>query len=434
MVGTPSTSKSGPIVESRPPMPSGSISTMRRWVMLALGVFAQASSAVVVHGVPFLLDALTDAGLPLPTAGLLVAMPTVGLVCTLIAWGYLVDRIGERTVLVAGTLVMCVAGTAAVFTSNHLMLGALLFVGGIGAASTNGASGRVIVGWFPPHRRGLAMGIRQTAQPLGVGIGAMAIPYVAETFGVAAAIAVPAAMAAVAAVGCLIGIIDPPRPPIARTDRVNPYRGSGTLWRIHGVSILLVLPQGTLWTFALLWLHRDIGWSMATAGALVTATQLLGAFGRIGAGAWSDRVGSRMGPLRIIALAAVATMAALGITAWTHWWWAAIPLMVIASVVTVSDNGLAFTAVAEIAGPYWSGRGLGIQNTGQNLVMAAVPPVFGALIVATGFPATYLLAAIAAAVAVPLVPADADNLGSFSTRTGRQGTAQGKSDRAIRYR
>ncbi|BDT88366.1 MFS transporter [Nocardia cyriacigeorgica] len=375
--------------------------------MLGLGVFAQASSAVFVHGVPFLLPALTDRGMPLATAGLLVAMPTVGLVCTLIAWGYVVDRIGERKVLVAGPLLMFVAGAAAATTSSYPALGVLLFLGGVGAASTNGASGRVIVGWFPPHRRGLAMGIRQTAQPLGVGVGAVAIPWVAGAHGVAVAILVPALMAAVAAVGCLLGIVDPPRPKGSAADRANPYRGSTTLLRIHAVSVLLVFPQATVWTFALLWLHRDIGWSLPVAGILVTATQLLGAAGRIGAGAWSDRVGSRLGPLRSVAIAAVLTMAALALAAWAQWWWLAIPLLVIASVVTVSDNGLAFTAVAEIAGPYWSGRGLGIQNTGQNLVLAVVPPVFGALITYSGFPATYLAAAALAAIAIPLVPKDA---------------------------
>ncbi|AVH22836.1 MFS transporter [Nocardia cyriacigeorgica] len=375
--------------------------------MLGLGVFAQASSAVFVHGVPFLLPALSDRGMPLATAGLLVAMPTVGLVCTLIAWGYVVDRIGERKVLVAGPLLMFVAGAAAATASSYPALGVLLFLGGVGAASTNGASGRVIVGWFPPHRRGLAMGIRQTAQPLGVGVGAVAIPLVAGAHGVAAAILVPASMAAVAAVGCLAGIVDPPRPKGSAADRANPYRGSTTLLRIHAVSVLLVFPQATVWTFALLWLHRDIGWSLPVAGALVTATQLLGAAGRIGAGAWSDRVGSRLGPLRSVAIAAVLTMAALALAAWAQWWWLAIPLLVIASVVTVSDNGLAFTAVAEIAGPYWSGRGLGIQNTGQNLVLAIVPPVFGALITHAGFPATYLAAAALAVIAIPLVPKDA---------------------------
>lgn len=379
---------------------------VRRWSMLGLGVFAQSASAVFINGVPFLLPALTADGMPLATAGLLVAMPTIGLVCTLIAWGYVVDRIGEHRVLVGGPLLMFGAGIAAATVSNYVALGALLFLGGIGAASTNGASGRVIVGWFPPQRRGLAMGIRQTAQPLGVGIGALAIPAVAAAHGVSAAILVPAVMAGAAAVGCFVGIVDPPRPEGAASDRANPYRGDSTLWRIHAVSVLLCIPQGTVWTFALLWLHRDVGWSLPVAGILVTGTQILGAFGRIGAGAWSDRVGSRLGPLRTVAIAAVISMAALALAAWTHTWWAAIPLLVAASVISVSDNGLAFTAVAEIAGPYWSGRGLGIQNTGQNLAMAAIPPVFGALITASGFPATYLVAAVLAVAAVPLVPRD----------------------------
>ncbi|MGA4792357.1 MFS transporter [Nocardia sp. AB354] len=376
----------------------------RRWTMLALGVFAQSSSAVIVHGTPFLLPALTDRGMPLATAGLLVAMPTVGLVCTLIAWGYIVDRVGERTVLVAGPVVMCVAGVAAATVTNYGILGVLLFLAGMGAASTNGASGRVIVGWFPVDQRGLAMGIRQTAQPLGVAIAAMSIPAVAAAHGFSTAILVPAAMAGVAAIGCLIGIVDPPRPASTGTHPDNPYRGDSTLWRIHAVSVLLVVPQATLWTFALLWLHRDAGLSLPMAGAIVTATQILGAAGRIGAGIWSDRVASRLRPLHTVAIAAVVSMAALAGAAWLHWWWAAIPILFAASVITVADNGLAFTAVAEIAGPYWSGRGLGIQNTGQNLASAAVAPVFGALITAAGFPATYLVAAIVAAAAVPMVP------------------------------
>ncbi|MGV9681036.1 MFS transporter [Nocardia sp. NPDC003482] len=382
-----------------------SVGTARRWLMLALGVFAQGSSAVIVHGTPFLLPALTERGMPLATAGLLVAMPTVGLCCMLIAWGYAVDRIGERAVLVAGPLVICVAGAAAATVTNYVALGALLFVAGMGAASTNGASGRVIVGWFPPERRGLAMGIRQTAQPLGVGIGALTIPVVAAAQGFSVAILVPAVMAGLAAAACAVGIVDPPRPGGAgATKPVNPYRGDATLWRIHGVSVLLVVPQATVWTFALLWLHRDVGLSLGAAGALVTATQLLGAAGRIGAGVWSDRVGSRMRPLRTVAVAAVGSMAGLALTAWLGWWWAAIPILVIASVITVADNGLAFTAVAEIAGPYWSGRGLGIQNTGQNLASAAIAPLFGAVITAAGFPAAYLIAAVIAVAAVPLVP------------------------------
>ncbi|WP_439956007.1 MFS transporter [Nocardia yamanashiensis] len=385
------------------------MSSTKRWSMLALGVFAQTASAIFVNGTPFLLPALLSRGLPLPTAGLLVVMPLVGLCCTLIAWGYVVDRIGEHKVLVAGPVVMLVAGVAAANVTGYVALGILLFIGGMGAASTNGATGRVIVGWFPPNQRGLAMGIRQTAQPLGVGIGALSIPAVAAAHGFSAAVLVPAIMAGIAAVGCLVGIVDPPRPESgSATGRPgNPYRGDSTLWRIHAVSVLLVIPQATIWTFALLWLHTDIGWSLAAAGALVLAAQILGAGGRIGAGVWSDRVGSRLGPLRSVAVAAVVAMAGLAVASWLHWWWLAVPVMLAASVITVADNGLAFTAVAEIAGPYWSGRGLGIQNTGQNLAAAAVAPVFGALIDASGFPLVYALTALIALAAVPLVPAAA---------------------------
>ncbi|MFE3060055.1 MFS transporter [Nocardia sp. NPDC059239] len=382
------------------------IGTTRRWTMLALGVFAQSSSAALVHGTAFLLPALTQRGMPLATAGLLVAMPTVGLVCTLIAWGWIVDHVGEHKALVAGPALMFAAGMAAATVSNYVALGALLFLAGAGAGSTNAASGRVIVGWFPPDQRGMAMGIRQAAQPLGVAVGAITIPAVAAAHGFSMAVLVPAAMAGAAAVGCLFGIVDPPRPESARGAGrpANPYRGDSTLWRIHGVSILLVIPQATIWTFGLLWLHRDVGMSLPAAGALVTATQILGAGGRIGAGIWSDRVGSRLRPLRTVAIAAVISMSALAVAAWMHQWWAAVPILVAASVITVADNGLAFTAVAEIAGPYWSGRGLGIQNTGQNLAAAVIAPAFGALITAAGFPITYLLAAVVALAAVPLVP------------------------------
>jgi MFS family permease len=81
-------------------------------------------------------------------------------------------------------------------------------------------------------------------------------------------------------------------------------------------------------------------------------------------------------------------------------------MMVIASVITVSDNGLAFTAIAEIAGPFWSGRALGTQNTSQLLTAGIAPPVFGALIGVAGYPAAFAVCALLPLAAMPLVPAE----------------------------
>jgi MFS family permease len=113
---------------------------------------------------------------------------------------------------------------------------------------------------------------------------------------------------------------------------------------------------------------------------------------------------SRLGPLRLVAIAAIAAMLLAAAFGWAEWSIPAAVAYLLASCVSVADNGLAFTAVAEIAGPAWAGRALGIQNTGQFLAAAAVGPVVGALIGALGVPAALALAAAAPALAVPLVP------------------------------
>lgn len=390
--------------------PDRQLSAARRWSMLGLGVLAQAAGAVFSNAPAFLIPTLTtQTGMSLPQAGLIAAAPTVGFLFTLFAWGIVVDRIGERRVLAIGLTATALAAAAAATSSSYVALGIFLLLGGMAASSANAASGRVVVGWFPAHRRGFAMGVRQMALPLGVAVAALTVPGLAAAHGIGWALAVPAAICAVAALACLLFVIDPPRPSRAAAAEQglldNPYRDQAVLWRIHGVSMLLVVPQYLVWTFALVWLMTDRHWSAASAGILITLTQLLGAAGRIAAGFWSDRVGSRMGPLRQVAAAAAVAMFALAVTDWLDSP-VSVALLVVASVITVADNGLAFTAVAEISGPYWSGRALGAQNTSQYLAASLVPPVFGALIAALGFPAAFALAALCPAVAVPLVPAD----------------------------
>ncbi|MGW0158084.1 MFS transporter [Mycobacterium sp. NPDC003323] len=388
-----------------------SIGTARRWSMLVVALTATTCANVFINGAAFLIPTLhTERGVDLAAAGLLSAMPSFGLVLTLIAWGWLVDRVGERIVLTAGSALTAAFAFGAASVHSLFAVGAFLLLGGMAAASSNSASGRVVVGWFPPEQRGLAMGIRQTATPLGVGLGALVIPRVAESHGVATALLFPAVVCVLSAVICAVGVLDPPRPPRAEAPAehlANPYRGSSILWRIHAVSVLLVIPQGFLWTFTLVWLMTERGWSAASAGALVTVAQILGAGGRIAAGRWSDVVGSRLRPIRSIAAAAAVTMAALAVTDALDSP-VSIALMIIAAVVTVSDNGLAFTAIAEIAGPFWSGRALGTQNTSQHLATALGSPLFGGLIAIAGFPVAFAVCAVSALLAFPLVPADLD--------------------------
>ncbi|KAA0918285.1 MFS transporter [Dietzia sp. ANT_WB102] len=406
--------------------------TARHWLVLVVATFVAASGSTFVIGVGFLLPHLTTAGgLSLSQAGVLIAMPTIGMATALIAWGWLVDRAGEKLVLVAGSVGAALALTAAQFVESFALLAILLLVTGAATASGNSASGRLVVAWFPAHRRGLAMGIRQMSQPAGSAVAAMTMPLLAQSYGLGAAFAMPLAMAVVSAVAAFVVVTDPPapppEPPATVPDRADvagahagsratsapsaavdesPYRSSRYLYRVHGVSMLLVLPQGMLQAFLLAWLVLGHGWTAVSAGIVVTASQVLGAAARIVAGAVSDRVGSRMRPIRAVAISVAAGLAALTVAEALGAPGAiAVTLGVVATVLSVSDNGLAFTAVAEYAGPRWSGRALGVQNTAQFVAISASTPLVAAVIEAFGYWPVFAGAAVVAAVAIPLVPA-----------------------------
>jgi sugar phosphate permease len=398
----------------------------RRWLMLALGTAAQTAACAFVYGIPYLAAELRGAGhLTLTQVGLLVACPTAGLVLALVAWGAAADRYGERVVIASGlgAATLLLAATAA--THGVVPLGALLALAGAAGASVYSASGRLVMGWFSARERGLAMGIRQTSTPLGMGLAALTMPPLAAAYGTRGAIVFLAVVCGAIAALVAAFAADPARtspasaPGAPRADAAadaagagkagagkgagNPYRGSGVLWRIHGAAALLVVPQFTAGAFALVLLVDVRHWSAVHAGQLIAGAQALGALARVAAGRWSDRVRSRLRPMRQLALitAGVVAASALG---------AAVPspltdvALVLAVGVTASTNGLSFTATAERAGPSWSGRALGVHNTGQNLTAAVVPPVMGTVITVAGYWPGLAVAAVAAFGAALLTP------------------------------
>jgi sugar phosphate permease len=288
----------------------------RRWVILAIGLAAQMATFSFAYGVAFLVPAMRSAQhLSLAQAGLVVSAPTVGLLLTLIAWGAAADRYGERIVILLG-LVGCGLLVAVAATATHGMTAFVLLLGLAGAfgASVNAASGRVVMGWFAAGERGVAMSVRQTAQPLGVAIAAICLPALTHGADFRVALLLPAALCLACAVAVLAFVVDPPRPASPTGVRaVSPYR-SPTLWRVHGASAMLVVPQFTISAFGLEYLVSAQHWAATTAGAFLAAIQVAGAVGRLGSGYWSDRVGSRLRPMRQLAMASAGVMllAALG--------------------------------------------------------------------------------------------------------------------------
>src|ERR1700743_2066416 len=85
-----------------------------RWAITLISVGVTSSSFLFINGVAFLIPSLVaERGIPLAEAGLLASMPSWGMVVTLIFWGYLTDRLGERMVMSLGSALTGAAAYAA---------------------------------------------------------------------------------------------------------------------------------------------------------------------------------------------------------------------------------------------------------------------------------------------------------------------------------
>jgi sugar phosphate permease len=387
-----------------------------RWVVLAAGTLAQASFSASSVGLPALSPALkSDYGLTLAETGVVLAAIGIGMLFTLLPWGLVADRVDERWVIATGLTgagaMLVVASTTDSFEG---VTGVLVAVGALGA-SVNAASGRAIMSWFSASELGLALGIRQTAIPIGGAIGAL-LPVLAAAGGtrlaflfLGGACLTGATIAAVFIRGGSAG-----EPEVG--DATRPLRDP-RMWQLAGGTGLYLTAQVGITGFVVLFLHEHRGVSTHAAAALFAAINLLAIAARIGVGRISDQLRSRLRPLRTIGVAlalstaavAVATDAPLALL---------VPLFLVAGVFSMSWNGLAYAAAAERAGAARTGAALGFQQTVLGVVVA-VTPIVVALVAAHSWRLAFFLAAAGPAVGVLILRGVSDARRARSRRPAR---------------
>jgi MFS family permease len=373
-----------------------------RWVVLAVGAAAQGTTAAFFMGLAAVTPALrSHYDLDLAGVGALLGAISVGLVATMIAWGGAADRYGERCVMTVGLLGSAAALGAAAAVPGPVAAGLLLAAAGASGASVNAASGRAVLTWFPAERRGFAMAVRQTAVPAGAAVAAVALPGLAASAGIPGVFLALSGACLVMAVAVAIWVTEPPDRPARSAVPRTGFRAVLTNRRLQRLSLAgfaLVVPQYLGVTFLVEVLHDGAGLPLVVAGALLAGTQVLSAAGRIGAGAWSDRVGSRLGPLRIVA---VAVTIGFGLAAALEPGPAPLLAAVLVPAVALAAcwNGLVFTAAGELAPPGRAATAMAVSNSANFLAAAIAPAIGGAIAQAAGWPAMLATGAVAALLA-----------------------------------
>ncbi len=349
-----------------------------RWVVLGAGTLAQASFSTSSVGLPALGPALKHGyGLSLGETGVLLGAIGIGMLFTLLPWGLVADRVDERWVIATGLTGAAGALVAASTTHGFATVTiALIGVGSLGA-SVNAASGRAIMAWFPASELGLALGIRQTAIPIGGALGGALLPVLASAGGTHLAFLFLAGSCATGAAVAATFVRGGSEAEPELGDVSGPLHDP-QMWLLGAGTSLYLTAQIGITGFVVLFLHEHDHVSKTAAGAVFAAINVLAIAARVGSGRISDRLGSRLRPLRTIGVAlavataalAASTNAPLGVL---------IPLFLVAGPLAMSWNGLAYAAAAERAGATRTGAALGFQQTLLGVMVAAAPPLVAVL-------------------------------------------------------
>ena len=357
--------------------------------MLAAGTAAQAAFSTVAFAIAVLAPALRDRyDLSLTEIGVVLGAEWIGLTVSLLPWGFAVDRWGERWTL-AGGLAGCAAFLAgAAFAPSFGWLVVLLGLAGVAGGSVQSGSGRAVMGWFSADERGLALGIRQTAVPVGGGIAAIVLPQLGSPK--AGLLFVAGFVLAGAVVGALVlragteEHIDVSDVPSTLRDR--------RLWVACFGSGLYLVAQMAMMGFVVLFLHDEHGYSTGEAAAVFAVGQVLAAGLRIGVGRWSDVVGSRTRPLRLIGVAIAVAVGLVAVVSGAPGL-VLVPVLAVATGLSMAWNGLSFTIAAELGGRR-SGAAIGFQQTVLSAIGVVAPVAFAAAVSWISWRAAFALAAV----------------------------------------
>jgi MFS family permease len=386
---------------------------MTRWTMLSLVTLAHGLGALSALAAaplaPFLLEGL---GLSRAQVGWFLPAVYLGGVLMSLPSGWLTDHLGVRATLALGQVVI---GAGVVLAALGTTLSASLIclvLAGFGFSVLNPASGKAVVEWFPPRRRGMAMGIKQTGLTLGGLVGALTLPPLALALGWRAALAAAGAVSLLSALVMAAAY----RSPIATAVTVTAPRARladvGLFLRRPGVLVVftaglaLSVAQSSVLAYLALFTRETFAVSAVAAGQFLALAQVGGTASRLAWGGISDRFfGGRRRPGVVAnAVLAAAAYAALALGPVLP-----IPLLVpvafLAGAGAFGWVGLYFALVAEVGGARYAGVLTGVAVAFAWSGVLVGPPGFGLMLeVSGGYAAPWLVLAAVSLIVAAVLP------------------------------
>ncbi len=334
-----------------------------RWIGIAVGItLIQAVLALLTRTQPLLGVPLTAAAGMSPSAvGQLASATSLGSMLYYL-WGTAaLENLGAARQLRAGCMLAGLAILLCLSGSWALMLAAGLLIG-IGYGPSAPAGSDILMRTVPARRRGLVFSVKQAGVPLGGLIAGLMLPAALLWGGVSSALSASAGLALASAIVLGVWFREPnpaprrkPRAMMTRTMLVRPVAmfrlvNSDKALRTITLSALgLAVAQGVLMSYFPVFLIAHAHLSLATAGALFALLQGFGVVGRIGAGWFSDKIGSPVTTLMGAGLLSAITMILVASLGPDSPMAIVVLVSALAGIAVVSWNGVFLAGIAALA-------------------------------------------------------------------------------------
>lgn len=357
---------------------------------------------------PFLKDAFD---LSSAQVGGLASATAVTYAPTLVVAGWLVDRVGVRRMLAAGTLLASLCIIAMFWASSYAGLLVLLALSSLGAGCIYPSAVRAVVLWFPVRERATAIGVNQTAINVSGIVAALTLPAVAQRYGWeygflfvgVAGLFVTALVTA----GYRSPAPDPGAPPAALPPR-GTFRGllrHRDVRLLAGMGFFLGIVEYSLLSHVVLYARTEYLLTAVAAGAVLALAQLTGAVGKPLTGLVSDRLlGARRRPV-LVAMCVLSLVACLGLAAGgADLGPAMYALVALLGLGAIGWGGIFGTMAGEIGGRAAAGQVAGLTAAAVNVGVVFGPPAFGIIVDASGsYRLAWLALAVSSALAIACV-------------------------------
>jgi nitrate/nitrite transporter NarK len=353
-----------------------------RWVVLALATLVQLGVSIPQQA-PAALGPLLihDLGLSRAQLGLLSAAIWGGMLLGALPIGLMTDRFGERRVQSVGISVLAILLLVASFGHAFWFIFAVLLLASIGAASSSPGGTKAIASWFPPQRRGTAMGVRQTGVSFGGLVAAVGLPPIGVALGWPAAFRSAAVITLVTVVLFAAFYREAPVAPAGARSRppLREILARANFWAATAYAFMLMGAMGAAVAYLSIFAHERLGLSVVAAGAVLGVMQVGGVVGRVAWGMLSDRIGRRGPVMLVVGAISVATCAALAFVR------GPVPIPVITVLAfllggsVMGWNALYIALVAESVPIAAAATAIGAGLTITFSAMFLIAPIFGLL-------------------------------------------------------